>query len=268
MKTKGKTTILLLGFFFSISYTSVAIQLKSKIQNSRKAYGNSHGLVIDFDSTTPIQAYITKPLIQGATYSIRSLSLRIDPKNKDFLFTTRAYIAVYSSLTESEKLSGFLGISDAPVMIPKNSRARFYTWSFSGITVTPEANPGEGKDCLYFIFQKNKIPLTELTDLNLPLSRSETSFENTFSTIIRSAFRKTILKNRTPNYKVTLSLSSMPKKDPAPPLLKTTAISSAPKTSTPTVPKKKKIAHPSTLIAFTVLILLLFRKKQNKETAS
>jgi len=267
MTIQGRVTVLIMGFFFFLSNNGFSIQLKSRIQYSKKSYGRAQGLVIDFDSITPSGARITSPLRQGTTYSVDSLSLRIDPRNEEFFSDVSVYIAVYSSLSESEELSGFLGVSKSSVVVTKDSPNTFYTWSFSGITVTPEANPGQGKDCLFFIFQRDKMPQTRLNDLNLPLSRSETFFKDTLATIVRRDFKKTILRNRTPNYRVMLTRSL--KKRDCSSLLTTPTRRENPsnlkaKTSKSIPSKKKKPTHPSGIIAFATLILLLFQKKNQK----
>jgi len=254
MDTKRKT-ILLIGAFFFSTLMVYAIQLQSNIQDSENTYGQTQGIVIDFDSITPPASSCSEPLIEGKTYSIDSLSLRVNPEHEAFLSSEKIYIGVYKNLTEqTELLSGFLGVSDAPIHIVKNSITSTYTWNFSGITVTPEANPTEGDDRLFFIFQRGKAPLTNLEDFDVPIMRSEIPFQNSLVTIIRENFRKTIIRDRTPDYTVTLSLSS--KTPSSSPLLTNTE-----KTTTPSSPNKKKNTIPSGIIPFMLILLFLFRRK-------
>ena len=239
-------TILLIGAFLLSTFTVYAIQLQSNIQDSENAYGQTQGIVIDFDSITVPASSCSEPLIEGKTYSVDSLSLRVSPEHEAFLSSTKIYIGVYKDLAEqTELLSGFLGVSDTPIHIIKNSITSTYTWNFSGITVTPEANPTEGNDRLFFIFQKEKAPLTKLKDFDIPIMRSEIHFQDSLATIVRENFEITIVKNRTPDYKVTLSHSSTNVK-------KITIPSSSP---------KKTATKLSGIISFMLILLLLFRRK-------
>ena len=247
--------ITLIGTSFLYTFTVYAIQLQSNIQDSENAYGQTQGIVIDFDSITAPASSRSEPLIEGKTYSVDSLSLRVDSDHEAFLSSEKIYIGVYKNLTEqTERLSGFLGVSDTPLNIKKDSGTSTYTWTFSGITVTPETNPTEGNDRLFFIFQKEKAPLTRLEDFDVPIMRSEIPFQNSLVTIIRENFRKTIIRDRTPDYKVTLSPAS--KKELAPALF--TANAKAPLS---TSPKGKKKPIQSGIIPCMIIFLFLFRRK-------
>ena len=251
-------TILLIGAFLLSTFTVYAIQLQSNIQDSENAYGQTQGIVIDFDSITAPASSCSEPLIEGKTYSVDSLSLRVNPKHESFLSSEKVYIGVYKNLSEqTDTLSGFLGISDAPVHIRKNAGRSRLTWTFSGIAVTPEANPTEGNDCLYFIFQKEKTPLTQLEDFDIPVMRSEIPFQKSLATLIRVNFKQNIVRTRTPNYIVTLSHSS--KKDSTPPLL--TTIAHIKKPVSPTSPKPPPPPVLSGMISFMFILLFLFRRK-------
>ena len=251
-------TILLIGALFLPIFTTYAIQVQSRIQNSKDIYGQTQGVVIDFDSMNTPATSRSEPLIKGKTYSVDSLSLRVNPKHESFLSSEKVYIGVYKNLSEqTDTLSGFLGISDAPVHIRKNAGRSRLTWTFSGIAVTPEANPTEGNDCLYFIFQKEKTPLTQLEDFDIPVMRSEIPFQKSLATLIRVNFKQNIVRTRTPNYIVTLSHSS--KKDSTLPLL--TTIAHIKKPVSPTSPKPPPPPVLSGMISFMFILLFLFRRK-------
>lgn len=138
-------------------------------------FGTTGGVALDFDTTLGLTAdYIADLTTQ--LYSIDSVTLYLAPPdagsstNAPSPNTATVRLGVYSTLTGTSgtggapsTLGGFLGFSNNTVDLATVGTNNPFTFNFSGLTVTPQADPGTGTDVRYFIFQTDTAVKTELS---------------------------------------------------------------------------------------------------------
>jgi hypothetical protein len=119
-------------------------------------FGDTGGFAIDFDTTTGLTAN-WEPDLTSQLYSID----RITVYRGTEALTGTVRLGVYTTLTIGT-LGGFQGVSNNTVTLDGVAQDAPLTFTFSNITVTPQANPGAGDDIRYFVFQTGSDPITNL----------------------------------------------------------------------------------------------------------
>ena len=173
--------------------------------NSTATYGDLDGVAIDFDSTVRAAANWTPDLVAGDEYTIKSVGFRVNTNHGKFGSTVDIYLGVYTGLS-GNTLSGFEGVSDSAVTLTDASGVVSATWNFTGMTVTPEANPGSGGDQRYFVFQTGTAALTEISGTrDIPLMRNGQGYATRLSGVLRES-GLVATGNRSLDYTATLTI--------------------------------------------------------------
>lgn len=181
-------------------------ELISVTDGAGNNYGNTEGFAIDFDSTsTGITADWSPDLSAGTLYSVDSVSI-FEENNLD----TDFFLGVYTGLSGTTP-SGFLGVSDNTVNF--SDQAGIVTWNFSGITVTPETNPGSGGDVLFFLYQEGTTALGAVpnrgnnTTAYRRIDGENGSFADELSAVIDGGVSTALRINRSPEYQAQVSVA-------------------------------------------------------------
>lgn len=133
-------------------------------------FGATGGVGVQFDAT-PIPAgdaanITSTGLVAGTTYNVDSLTLF----NNGATDTTPWYLGVYTGLTAAANattVTGFQGVSDQAInwFSADGTSARpigdQFAYTFSGITVTSNADVSDTSDQLFFVLQAGTDPLTD-----------------------------------------------------------------------------------------------------------
>jgi len=208
MKTRH---ILTTGVLAALITTSAqAATLATVIQNSGTTFGDVQGVAIDFDSTNTAGNTATPDLVAGTSYLINDITFRVDSSHAAFGATADVYLGVYTAMTLTGDLSGFLGTSTTAVTITKNAGTNALTWDFSSptIAVTSATNPGAGADQRYFVFQSGTTAVTTLGaagNITVPVKRAGTAYASSLSGIIRTTGVAGPLTNRSPDFTATVT---------------------------------------------------------------
>ena len=148
------------------------------------SFGDTGGFAIDFDTTTGITANWT-PGLTSQPYNLDSVTVfrGADPS------TGTVRVGVYTTISGGT-LGGFQGVSVNSITLGGLAASDPLTFTFSGLTVTPEANPGSGSDIRYFVFQTGSTAIISLAteSTRVPIRRidAETgSFADELSAILQ-----------------------------------------------------------------------------------
>ena len=151
-------------------------------------YGNTQGLVVDFDtSTAGLNADITSgwdpALASGQEYSVDSIS--VISGAEVLAGTGNVYLGAYSGL-DAGVLSGFLGTSTNAIDFTATANGDWVTFNFSGLNVTADTVTGSGTGMLYFIFQQdgNAKTGTGGDEIRLHRINIDTTIDQSLSSVI------------------------------------------------------------------------------------
>jgi len=207
MKTRHLLTT---GVLAALITSAQAVTLVTDIFNSTDSFGDVQGVAIDFDSTDVAGNTATPALMDGTSYYINDITFRVDSSHAAFGDTADVYLAVYTTMTDTGDLSGFLGTSATAVTITDGGGVNPTTWNFSSlaIAVTSATDPGAGTDQRYFVFQSGTTAVTTLgaaDNITVPVKRAETAYASSLSGVIRTTGTTGPLTNRSPDFKATLA---------------------------------------------------------------
>jgi hypothetical protein len=167
-------------------------------------FGDIGGFALDFDTTTGLTANY-EPDLTSQLYTIDSVTLY---RGTD-ASTGTIYLGVYSTYAGGT-LGGFQGVSNNTVILGDLAASQAFTFNFSNITVTPEANPGQGNDIRYFVFQTGTTALTAVAgqSTRVPIRRIDGEngqFNDELSTVIRSDTGEVLASTRAVEYSATIT---------------------------------------------------------------
>ncbi len=169
-------------------------------------FGDTAGFALDFDRTTGLSATYT-PALVNAPYFIDNVTVFNGDSS-----TGTVFLGVYTTFS-SGTLSGFQGVSTNTVTLDGLARSAPLSFDFSGLTVTPEMNPGSGGDVRFFVFQTGTEALTTYTNgVRVPIRRIDGaagSFDDELSAIINSS-DGSLQTSRSAEYTATLTLVPEP----------------------------------------------------------
>ena len=208
MKTRH---ILTTGVLAALITTSAqAATLATNIFNSGATFGDTQGVVIDFDSANASGNIAAPDLVAGTNYYINDITFRVNASHVAFGATADVYLGVYTTMTPTGDLSGFLGTSTTAVTITDGSGTNATTWSFSSLTiaVTPETNLGSGTDQRYFVFQSGTTAVTTLGDpdnITVPVRRADTAYASSLSAVLRASKNDGPFIGKSPDFKATVT---------------------------------------------------------------
>ncbi|NWK55048.1 PEP-CTERM sorting domain-containing protein [Verrucomicrobiaceae bacterium N1E253] len=199
MKLKKITSVVLaLGIAAASSASAATVSTVSvELGAGTGNYDSTGGVAIDFDSTTGLTADWSPDLLTTTTYSINSLTLE---ESGDL--DSNAYLGVYTSFVGGV-LSGFQGVSDQTQNEATATGINLLTWTFTGITVTPEANAGSGGDVRYFVFQEGTSAITGIENQTHTLRRVATNYNTTLSAMLKTS--GTVTETRNPTYSAVVT---------------------------------------------------------------
>jgi len=212
MKTQHLLTT---GVLAALMTSAQAVTLATDIQNSGATFGDVQGVAIDFDSTDTAGNTATPALMDGTSYYINDITFRVDSSHANFGATADVFLGVYTTMTLTGDLSGFLGTSTSAVTITAGGGTNATTWNFSNpaITVTSATDPGAGTDQRYFVFQSGTTAVTTLGaagNITVPVKRAGTAYASSLSGIIRTTGVAGPLTNRSPDFTATITVVPEP----------------------------------------------------------
>ena len=189
-----------------------AVTLATDIFNSGATFGDTPGVVIDFDSTDVAKSTATPALMDGTSYSINEITFRVDSSHAGFGATADVFLGVYTTFSGGV-LSGFLGTSATAVTITDGGGVNPATWNFSNpaITVTSATDPGAGTDQRFFIFQSGTAALTALGgagNINVPLMRADETYPASLAAILKDD--SGLYLSRSPDFTATITVVPEP----------------------------------------------------------
>lgn len=132
-------------------------------------FGGTAGVAVQFDAS-PVGAGATDnisvtELVDGGTFSVDSLTLNA-VGNTQRTNTTPFFLGVYNSIGPATgadvPLSGFQGVSSNSVIFNDLNALEAFTFSFSDILVTANADLADLSDELFFVFQDSQEAITAL----------------------------------------------------------------------------------------------------------
>lgn len=135
-------------------------------------FGATAGVGVQFDAS-PVGAGATgniavTELVDGGTFSVDSLTLNA-VGNTQRTNTTPFFLGVYNSIGPADgtdgtivPLSGFQGVSSNSVIFNDLDALQAFTFSFSDILVTANADLADLSDELFFVFQDSQEAITAL----------------------------------------------------------------------------------------------------------
>lgn len=183
--------------------TPSAITVTDSLANT---YGNTQGLVIDFDATaTGLNAGITAgwvpALVDGQTCTLDSITLRSG--DEVLAGTGTVYLGVYTSLA-GDISGGFLGTSTNAIDFTATADGDWVTFNFSDINVTVDSVVGSGTGMLYFIFQQTTDAKTGTGGDEIRIHRinSDTTIDQALASVIAYGGLSTL---RVPEYQAQIT---------------------------------------------------------------
>ena len=192
--------------FAALSLLSTAnAAIVSVTDGNGNTFGDTGGFAIDFDATTGLTADWLPDLSTSQLYSIDSVTVFQGSIGNT---TDTVRLGVYTTLIGTV-LSGFQGVSTNTINLAGVVESDPLNFSFSGINVTPQTDPGSGTDIRYFIFQTGTTALTSVDgqSTRVPVRRIDAengAFGDELSGIIRSDAGGAQL-NRSPEYSATIT---------------------------------------------------------------
>ncbi|HOQ05706.1 MAG TPA: PEP-CTERM sorting domain-containing protein [Anaerohalosphaeraceae bacterium] len=152
-------------------------------------YGNTQGLAIDFDTTTAgLNPAITEgwvpALVDGQKYYLDFIRVRSGAEV--LVGSGVVYLGVYTGLGTGGALSGFLGTSTNTIDFKSTVNGEWYTFNFSGISVTADSVVGAGTGMLYFVFQPTTAAKANTYGDEIRLHRinADTTINQSLSSVI------------------------------------------------------------------------------------
>ncbi|WP_068257949.1 PEP-CTERM sorting domain-containing protein [Rubripirellula obstinata] len=126
----------------------------------QSSFGAPGGLFIDFDATPSTLTGQTVTLTENVTYSVDSIGLVGSSQNTQVV---DLFLGVYSGYDGTD-LTGFLGASDAAATFGGGDGSPI-NYTFTGITVTSNADLADTSDRLFFAFQNDATAIPAILDL-------------------------------------------------------------------------------------------------------
>lgn len=137
-------------------------------------FGATAGVGVQFDAS-PVPASASgniavSELVDGGTFSVDSITLSAAANN--LVFDNPLFLGAYTSVGPADgtdptivPVSGFQGISNESVTFSGLTAGDDFTFTFSGLNVTSNADITDLSDQLFFLFQEGTDPLTQLPSI-------------------------------------------------------------------------------------------------------